>query len=376
MFEFIPNKLKSREAFPIIDEFYEGWFTSRKIGFDDTATFEDQFKGELGEDIERDTGPALTIVEYFPGSEDWDRATLFAGLLWLYYNYPLDFLYTMDFKPSGIPGAKLYRILNFYRVACFLIQSGMDDKTVREILSELLDSNIKSKFYAVKDKKKMDLKDVLKGTGFPNAEEVVIMKDKRKNHPFGRKKKSGEIVPLDDLKKRTKNNIMFTEKAIKIDDELFSKLFFEFEKFYGGRLFMKERRDAKKESERLRELKRQREREEKDIGVNRLEYLLGLLDQMPKPEVSIEKSEEIPKVNEDSLRHKVTKKTFKPFVFEEIDIDIDPNIIADKINEISESSQKSKRTDTRSDFSTESFGVPSDWENISSSPFVDEFIEI
>src|SRR6056297_1114739 len=114
MFEFIPNKLSSREAFPIIDEFYDGWFTARNISWDD-------------------------VLNYYPDAEMWDRATLFSGLLWMYYNYPIDFIAGSADK---IPGAKLYRKTNFLRVACFLVKSGMNESKVMSILDQLINSNL------------------------------------------------------------------------------------------------------------------------------------------------------------------------------------------------------------------------------------------
>lgn len=354
MFEFVPNNLSSREAFPIIDEFYDGWFKSQNISFDD-------------------------VLEYYPGADSWDRATLFTGLLWMYYNYPIDYLARKD---DRVPGAKLYRKTNFWRVVCFLIQSSMNESVTLSIIDALIDSNLKGKYPAAKSKEAMQVGEAIESGGFPNAEEAVIIKTKEINHPFARKTKAGK-VPLAGLKKRVKKGVIFTQKAIDTDKELIPILNFEFMKLLTRRGERKGERMAARERQKESDLRREQERVMREK--NRTGRLQRLLDQINVQNVSIEKTtvRDLPQyVEEPKLRHKVTNKRFVPFVFEEIDLDIDPNLIADKISELTasiSSSSKSKSSNSktkskRSDFSTESFAfrdesssVLSNWEDDASS---------
>ena len=352
MFEFIPNKLSSQEAFPIIDEFYDGWFTARKLSWNDVLT-------------------------YFPGADDWDRATLFSGLLWMYYNYPIDF---MAGRADKIPGAKLYRRLNFQKVACFLVQSGMNKSVVQSILEKLAESNMKGKYPAVKDIKNIEIDEAMKGEGFSDAEMAVIKESTKYVHPFGRKTKAGRVV-VADLKKRNKKGIIFTEKAIEVDNNLISYLNFEFLKLFGRRDDQRIERRVEKASRLKQKMEEEERRNRPRMTIQTLFDQLGL----ENVSVSLDKDDNIPQYdNEPKLRHNVTAKRFGPFMFEEINLDIDPNVIADKITELttsgsSSSSVNSKSLSTskskRSDFSTESFfgsdrsdnsGTPLNWDDASS----------
>lgn len=344
MFEFIPNKLSSKEAFSIVDEFYDGWFTSRNIGWNDVLT-------------------------YFPGADNWDRATLFSGLLWMYYNYPIDFISAREDK---IPGVKLYRQGNFHRVACFLVQSGMNKSVVESILTTMAESNMQGKYPAAKNIKTFEIDVAMKGEGFPDLEQAVIKESTKYAHPFGRQTKAGR-VPVVNLKKRTKKGVIFTKKAIDIDNELTAYLNFEFTKLFGRKQDKKQEKKAVKVSQ----LKRKMEEEERKNKPR--PTLLTLLDQINRE--NVQQNNQVPQytVEEPKLRHNITNKQFVPFVYEEINLDIDPNVIADKITELTKSKSypKSSTGSKRSDFSTESFvysdksGTPLNWDDDASSSMIE-----
>jgi hypothetical protein len=332
MFEFIPNNLSSREAFAIIDEFYDGWFDSQNITFDD-------------------------VLKYYPGADNWDRGTLFSGLLWMYYNYPMDYLAKM----GKVPGAKLFRKANFWRVVCFLVQSNMNEPVTLSVLNTLIDSNLKGQYPAAKDKDALQLGDAIESGGFPNAEEAVIIDSKDLNHPFSRNTKAGK-VPLAGLKKRIKKGIIFTNKAIAADKELLPQLNFEFMKLISRKGEKRDVRRAERVRQQDSELRREKERSEK-VGV-----LDRLMDQINPENLSVQKQRVPQYTEEPKLRHKVTTKPFVPFVFEEIDLDIDPNLIADKINELTSPirSEYSFGSSKRSEFSVNDDSVLSNWDDESS----------
>jgi len=325
MFEFIPKKLSSHEAFPLIDRFYDGWFTARNLGWGN-------------------------VMKYFPGADRWDRETLFSGLLWMYYNYPIDFVAS---DAARAPGAKVFRKANFWRVACFLVNSELTKNEARNILTKLIDSNAQGDYPAAKDRDSFEIEDALKGEGFTNAEERVIDMNKNHLHPFGKKTKDG-VVPIPELKKRIDPKVIFTKKAITVDKNLIPYLNLEFLKYEGLR-------------EDLRDIRRANQ---PVIKVAPRAPRIRLLDQF-KHFTGDKSAKKAPKYVKE-LKHKVTTKRFIPFVLEDIDLDIDPNLIADKIREISK---------TRSDFSTESFssrrqtspfaasrsGTPLNWEDEASS---------
>jgi len=312
MFEFIPNDLSAEKAFLIIDEFYEGWFSSRKITFD-------------------------TILKYYPGSDKWDRATLFSGLLWMYYNYPIDF---MAARINKIPAARLYRKFNFLRIECFLLNSGMNKSKISKILNNLVDSNLQGDYPAAKSKANMDLDlDLDNIQSFYINSEAEIIKQ-FPTHPFS---KNGKVLP--NLIKRIKDDVIFTSKAIDVDNKLIPYLSTEFVTSRRTKKDLKELRKEKK-------VEQMDQPEKPQLGY--AERIQRLLDQVDRQNLVIGKVEEIPKIVEPKLRHKITNKPFKPFIMEEIDLEIDPNVIADKIKEISLKSAYTE-SDTRRDFSSNSF---------------------
>ena len=318
MFEFVSSKLSSRKVFPVMDKFYNGWFTARNIDFDN-------------------------VLEYFPDAETWDKTTLFAGLLWMYYNYPMDYLEAIEKRKLG---QKVFRKTNLVRVGCFL-HNAVDNSD--QILTDILASNLKGKYPAARNMKGAEdaLLSAVRGENFTHSEEEVIAKDPK--HPFARMVK-GIPTPRTQLKKRLNADVMFTNAAIRNDAELTKVLHFEYEKLLGAREFFVERRQKAKAAETQRAVKEQQLKEHRQ---ERADAFRRLLDQLPA--VQYVRGSPEPVVAADEPRHKVSFKKFVPFR-EDINIDIDPNMISEKIKSISigssqrsSSQMSSARSSQRSD---------------------------
>jgi len=341
MFEFISKRASSKEAFEKINNFYDGWFTSRGLTYND-------------------------VLDYFPNADDFDRDTLFSGMLWMYYNYPMDYLYK---KNKNISGHTLYRRANLMRITCFLYNAEVDG--FEDIIYTLAESSLHGEYPSYKtDEMAIGAEYEIDYIADPDnfimtADEIIA--NKYLIHPLSRKMRSGARVPVVLLKRRTSPRVLFTKKAIDIDNELMPALFLSLGKWEGLR-------DVKEDVEvRLSEIIKA------PIG----ELQLHLLDQVPMenipghvPVIQTRKivGQEMdvimgfePEVKasekKSELRHVVTKKAFVPY-HEEIGFDIDPNVIAQKISDISSSegeelfewTSSSKRSSSnRSDFSTESF---------------------
>jgi hypothetical protein len=305
MFDFISDNTNLTQKFKQIDTFYDGWFTERKITLDD-------------------------VKDYFPNISKWDKETFFTGMLWLYYNYPIDFLYKQNIK---IPGVKMFRKGNLARVACFLKESNLSSESQLNIMKKITETTVgKNSPYQVFGNEELRQSEIvyyLKGNYVSNIEEQIVLKNL--NHPFGKKDKSA----LNQLLKRIKPTVIFTQKAIANDKELSQILLValsKWELFRGDRV--EKRRELKEVNLENLKNKSLKERKRDELIAERGH----LLDQAPSEILGIRKNEPEEVVVVKKLFHKITKKPFIPYR-EELGFDIDPNIISDKIKEISDSGE-------------------------------------
>lgn len=318
MFEFISNSKTLKQKYNKINTFFDGWFTSPEK-------------------------PSLKdIEEYFPTISTWDGATLFSAMLWVYYNFPIDFLYK---KNPNISGIKLYRKGNLARVACFIANSELSFEKQMEIMQNLIENTIgKDSAYSVYGSYPTEEIDAyLKGFYIQDIEDVIISKNL--NHPFDLSK----IL----LKKRLQPDILFTKEAINIDKELMPRLVSELIKWEAFREFRVEKRqENKKQNIEQLNLENKQQKQQREA----VEYARGLFDQAPGEILGIQSPWE-PKTTYvkrgpfegafkvftgfvdqnkvvESPRHQINTKPFIPYK-EEIGFDIDPWVISDKIRMIS-----------------------------------------
>lgn len=111
----IPKKISLVEAYNHIDSMFLKWFS--KIGI----TVEDVF-------------------DYYPNVITFDNDELLVGMLWIYYNYPIDWIAT---RLPNIPNRRQFRQVTLVRIVCFLRESGSEDAHIRRILHKLLEVNYK-----------------------------------------------------------------------------------------------------------------------------------------------------------------------------------------------------------------------------------------
>lgn len=288
MYEFISDSLDSRQVFNKIDSFYDGWFTSRKIDWKD-------------------------FLEIFPRAFSWTKDEIFPAMLWMYYNYPVDYLVT---KNTSVPRIKNYRRSNLIRIACFLKSAKVDSPI--NILKEITTG------YATQGRNKMFKNDqdrfeflnqVLENDEIKGIEETLFDKEPYK-------------TLLKDLIKRSDLKIMFTKKAIELDNTLIPKLLQKFTVWEAGWLEIPHMRGK--------------------VAAKTPKKKGNIFDQLMM-DMERQKVGEVKVAKDEPIKHNVTNKPFIPYR-EQIGFDIDPAIISDKIKQIS--GEKS---------------VPGNWENRASS---------
>jgi hypothetical protein len=148
---FISDRQSLEQAYHQIDELFDGWFSSRK-------------------DYRLDQ-----LAKFFPNVVEFKPITLFAGMYWIFLNFPIDYLYE---KTTKIAGRKLFLQLNLVKVDCVLKQMGLSLNKRAAILDELTQES----FYA-----NPDWKDNVDQTDLYNIKPVdQVIQKYSKLHPFGK----------------------------------------------------------------------------------------------------------------------------------------------------------------------------------------------
>jgi hypothetical protein len=287
MYKFISDSLDSQQVFEKIDRFYDGWFTARSINWKD-------------------------FLEIFPSAFSWTKDEMFPAMLWVYYNYPIDYLAT---KSNNVPAIKNYRRSNLIRIACFLKSAKVENPI--NILKELTAGYAnegRNKLFKTDSDRLEYLNQALENEEIKGIEATLLNQEPYKSL-------------LKDLIKRSNLKVLFTKKAIDLDKTLIPKLLEKFTIWEGGRL---ERPDKKEKVEKVAKKKG-----------NLFDQLMMDMENQKVGVAQVVKEEIFVKPN-------ITKKPFVPYR-EQIGFDIDPAVISDKIRQIS--GEK----------------VPSNWENRASS---------
>lgn len=272
MYEFISDSLDSQQVFEKIDRFYDGWFTERKISWN-------------------------AFLTTFPRSFTWTRDEIFPAMLWMYYNYPIDYLATQS---SNVPAIKNYRRANLIRIACFLKSAKVEDPLA--ILKELTtgySNEGRNKLFKSDSDRLEFLNQALVNDEIADIEEKLLEREPYKSL-------------LKDLIQRSSLKVMFTKKAIALDKLLIPKLLQKFTIWEGGR----PEKSVKQATPKMPKKKGN--------------IFDQLMMDMEKQKVGVEKVAK----EETIVKPKITNKPFVPYR-EQLGFDIDPAIISDKIKAIS-----------------------------------------
>lgn len=272
MYEFISDSLDSQQVFEKIDRFYDGWFTARSINWNKFLTT-------------------------FPRSFTWTRDEIFPAMLWMYYNYPIDYLAAQS---SNVPAIKNYRRANLIRIACFLKSAKVEDPlaVLKELTTGYSEEGRNKLFKSDSDRLEF-LNQALENNEIADIEEKLLDREPYKSL-------------LKDLIQRSNLKVMFTKKAIALDKLLIPKLLEKFTIWEAGKpekpIIQTKPKAVKKKGNLFDQL--MMDMENQMVGV-----------------AKVPKEETIVKPN-------ITNKPFVPYR-EQIGFDIDPTIISDKIRQIS-----------------------------------------
>lgn len=118
----IPKDLDLKQTYSYVDKMFNNWFSSHYITFKPltTLTFN------------------IALTEYFPNLSEFNSDQVLLGMLWMYYNYPIDWLH---FHDSTIDRLPVYEI-NLQKLICFLEESGVSniEKNIYKISKLFFDS--------------------------------------------------------------------------------------------------------------------------------------------------------------------------------------------------------------------------------------------
>lgn len=107
---FIPEKLNLKQAYKYIDNMFQNWFSKSYVTLD-------------------------KIIFYFPNITQFSSDEIMYGMMWMYYNYIIDWL---DFKYVGRLGdTSEIRLLNLLQIKCFLKAAKKSDEEIRKIITTL-----------------------------------------------------------------------------------------------------------------------------------------------------------------------------------------------------------------------------------------------
>lgn len=107
---FIPQKLNLKQAYKYIDNMFGNWYSKSFVTLD-------------------------KIIYYYPNIVNFSSDEILYGMLWMYYNYIIDWL---DFKYVGKLGdTSEIRFINLFYLKCFLQQSKKTDDEIRKIITTL-----------------------------------------------------------------------------------------------------------------------------------------------------------------------------------------------------------------------------------------------
>lgn len=109
----ISNSLNLTDAYKTVDEMFNGWFREHYT-FDEITT------------------------NFFTDVATWTPIDLFAGMSWLFLNYPMAFI--IERNPD-VKGQKMFNSLNLAKVDCILDEAGYSKRKRTEILRKLIKEN-------------------------------------------------------------------------------------------------------------------------------------------------------------------------------------------------------------------------------------------
>uniref|UniRef100_A0A6C0JTB6 Uncharacterized protein n=1 Tax=viral metagenome TaxID=1070528 RepID=A0A6C0JTB6_9ZZZZ len=107
----ISEKLDLNEAYKAIDAEFAGWFSSHP-----------------------DYASESKVFSQFEDITSFNALDLFAGMLWMFFNYPM--FYLIEQNPD-ILGSKLFYRVNLVRVNCVLQGLGISTRKTKDILKKI-----------------------------------------------------------------------------------------------------------------------------------------------------------------------------------------------------------------------------------------------
>jgi hypothetical protein len=97
----IPEKLNLKESYDYVDKMFNGWFSKHYITLESVKTY--TFN--------------IALTKYFKNLTKFTSFQVLVGMLWMYYNYPIDWV---CFHDDTISDKTLIYENNLYKLVCFL----------------------------------------------------------------------------------------------------------------------------------------------------------------------------------------------------------------------------------------------------------------
>lgn len=128
---FISEKLTLKQSYDYINKMFDSWWINNDVSIDD-------------------------LLAYCPNINTFTTDEILFLMIWLYYNFPIDWM--VKHSQAPVKEKRTTRKVNLLKVLCFMRKAGLDEEEVGRALRHLLKSQVIFKDSAVVIKELLDWK--------------------------------------------------------------------------------------------------------------------------------------------------------------------------------------------------------------------------